>query len=54
MQTDGLPEKLLRFMEVKIKGQGRILKASCLELIHTATLTEIGRATVIQKFDLSK
>ncbi|KAK3107524.1 hypothetical protein FSP39_016660 [Pinctada imbricata] len=54
MQTDGLPEKLLRFMEVKLKGQGRLVKASCLELIHTVTLTEIGRTLVIQKFDLSK
>lgn len=52
LQTEGMPNKLMRFMEVKIKGPGRGLKSSCVKILHTVTISVIGRSLVFQKFDI--
>lgn len=52
--TEGLPEKLMRFMEVKIKGPGRVLKSSCVKILHTVTISVVGRSMVLQRFDIPR
>ncbi|XP_062595259.1 tetratricopeptide repeat protein 12-like [Saccostrea cucullata] len=51
---EGMPDKLMRFMEVKMKGLGRVLKSSCVKILHTVTISVIGRSLVFQKFDISR
>lgn len=52
--SNGFPNKFLRFLEVKIKGQGKILKSSCINFLHTVTMTELGRSTVILTFNMTR
>ncbi|XP_022329619.2 tetratricopeptide repeat protein 12-like [Crassostrea virginica] len=54
LNTEGLPEKIMRFVEVKIKGAGRVLKSSCVKLLHTVTISAVGRSLVLQKFDITR
>ncbi|BFZ22509.1 hypothetical protein BsWGS_25548 [Bradybaena similaris] len=46
--------QLLAMLEVKFKGQGRLLKASCLNFLHEVSVTPAGRAAIISKFDVAR
>lgn len=52
--SNGFPNKFLRFLEVKIKGQGKLLRSSCINFLHTVTMTELGRSTVILTFNMTR
>lgn len=52
--SNGFPTKFLRFLEVKIKGNGKVLKSACVNFLYTVTMTELGRSTIILTFNMPK
>ncbi|XP_059139456.1 tetratricopeptide repeat protein 12-like [Physella acuta] len=48
------PDQITAILEVKFKGHGRLLKASCLNLLHEISLTGIGRAAIVGKFTANR
>lgn len=48
------PEQITAILEVKFKGHGRLLKASCLNLLHEISLTSIGRVAIVSKFNANR
>ncbi|KAH9524386.1 hypothetical protein Btru_054375 [Bulinus truncatus] len=47
-----LPIQILSILLFNFKGQGRLLKIACLNLLHEISLTSTGRATIVSKFDV--
>ncbi|XP_069115192.1 tetratricopeptide repeat protein 12-like [Argopecten irradians] len=52
--VNSFSEHILQFLEVKIKGQGRLMKSACVTLLHRLTLSESGRSMVIRVFNLTR
>ncbi|RUS70690.1 hypothetical protein EGW08_021548, partial [Elysia chlorotica] len=45
-------QRLLYLLEVKVKGQGKQIKSSCLSLLYEISLTEAGRVALVERMDL--
>lgn len=54
LQTEGLPSYCIRFLDVKMKGQGKILKVAIVDFLFTLSQIEIGQRTTVEKFDIPK
>ncbi|KAJ8316039.1 hypothetical protein KUTeg_006053 [Tegillarca granosa] len=54
LKVEGLADKILKFLEVKLKGQGRRLKVSCVNLLYTVSMTDVGRSTIVATFDVPR
>ncbi|GFN94736.1 tetratricopeptide repeat protein 12, partial [Plakobranchus ocellatus] len=52
LAVPGFPSRLLGLLEIRVKGQGRQLRSSCLALLYEISLTEAGRAALVEKMDL--
>ncbi|XP_071094607.1 tetratricopeptide repeat protein 12-like [Haliotis cracherodii] len=49
-----IADHILQLLEVKLKGQGRMLKSSCIGLLCTMSKTSVGRRIIHTKFDQSR
>ncbi|XP_055860826.1 tetratricopeptide repeat protein 12-like isoform X2 [Biomphalaria glabrata] len=52
-----LPEFVHQISSILVfnfKGQGRVLKIACLNLLHEISLTSAGRAAIVGKFDVDR
>ncbi|XP_012940902.1 tetratricopeptide repeat protein 12 [Aplysia californica] len=54
MQLPGFPEQMIVILEAKFKGQGRLLRTSCLNLLHETSLTDAGRGVIVAKYDIHR
>lgn len=52
--SNGFPNKFLRFLEVKIKVNGKVMKSAYINFLNTVALTELGRSTVILTFNMTR
>ncbi|XP_041373600.1 tetratricopeptide repeat protein 12-like [Gigantopelta aegis] len=51
---DDLADRLLAILEAKLKTPGRVLQTSFVNLLHTVSISDIGRITIVAKFDISR
>ena len=49
-----VPKKCLRFLEVKIKGQGKVVKQAIVSWLFTLSQAEIGRKLIVSSYDIPK
>ena len=54
LQVEDVPKKCVRFLEVKIKGQGKILKHAIINWLFTLSQVEIGRKLIVSTYDIPK
>ena len=54
LQLEELPKKCIRFLEVKIKGQGKIVKHTIVNWLFNLSAVEIGRKLIVATYDIPK
>lgn len=54
IKTPGFASWCCRYLEVTMKGQGRLLKCSILNCLYTMSQSDIGQKLIIEAFDIPK
>ena len=54
MALPSFPTQLTCILEEKYRGKGRLLRTSCLDLLHETSLSEGGRGALVEHFDMHR